>query len=167
MNLRKENMGNLINPTIHPQVRIFVAMLCEGFNVPSSETKIQAFANKLKHPHIPALMETYEIFTDGRASTTKMPTIAEVMAVYRGVEKRLTQKTIAQITNDKVQGIDYSESKRMFSKLITTIKSGGSVTTGITDLPVTDFQGGYKFTLSKDEKGQSWVYFHNHPVNEE
>ena len=160
-------MGNLINPTIHPQVRIFVAMLCEGFNVPSSETKIQAFANKLKHPHIPALMETYEIFTDGRANTKRMPTIAEVMEVYRGVEKRLTQKRVAQIINENSHEINYSESKRMFSKLITTIKSGGGVTTGITDLPVTDFQGGYKFTLSKDEKGQSWVYFHNHPANED
>lgn len=82
-------MTNLTEVTIHPQVRMFVAMLCEGFNVPSSETKIQAFANKLKHPHVPALLETYEIFTDGRASTTKMPTIAEVMEVYRGVEKDL------------------------------------------------------------------------------
>ena len=160
-------MGKLINSSIHPQVRIFVAMLCEGFNVPSSETKIQAFANKLKHPHIPALMETYEIFTDGRASTNKMPTIAEVMEVYRGVEKRLTQKKVEQITSEKTQGVDYSHSKVMFAKLIKTLKDGGAKHTGITDLPVTDFQGGYKFTLSRAETGRDWVYFHNHPVNHE
>ena len=106
-------MTNLTEVAIHPQVRMFVAMLCEGFNVPSSETKIQAFANKLKHPHVPALKETYEIFTDGRASTTKMPTI------------------------------------------------------NLNSMPVTDWQSGYQFTLTRDEKGQDWVKFHNHPAIED
>jgi len=87
-------MSNLTEVNIHAQVRVFVTMLCEGFNVPSSETKIQAFADKLQHPHVPALKETYNIFTDGRASTNKMPTIAEVMEVYRNVEKRYTTEEV-------------------------------------------------------------------------
>ena len=122
-------MTNLTEVAIHPQVRMFVAMLCEGFNVPSSETKIQAFANKLKHPHVPALRETYEIFTDGRASTTKMPTIAEVMEVYRSVEKRLTKVQEQKIIQENPKDIDYSESQRMFSKLTNMVKKGeGKVT---------------------------------------
>jgi len=160
-------MTNLTEVTIHPQVRMFVAMLCEGFNVPSSETKIQAFANKLKHPHVPALLETYEIFTDGRASTTKMPTIAEVMEVYRGVEKRLTKVQEEKLIQDKPREINYSESKRMFSQITEKIKKGVKTDTNINSMPVTDWQSGYQFTLSRDENGQDWVYFHGHPVNEE
>ena len=38
-------MSNLTNTNIHPEVRVFVAMLCEGFNIPSSETKVIAFAD--------------------------------------------------------------------------------------------------------------------------
>ena len=160
-------MTNLTEVNIHPQVRMFVAMLCEGFNVPSSETKIQAFANKLKHPHVPALRETYEIFTDGRASTTKMPTIAEVMEVYRSVEKRLTKVQEQKIIQENPKDIDYSESQRMFSKLTNMVKKGEGKVTNLTDLPVTDWLSGYQFTLSRDEKGQDWVYFHNHPANED
>tara|TARA_Y100000310_G_scaffold32170_1_gene30541 strand:+ start:156 stop:638 length:483 start_codon:yes stop_codon:yes gene_type:complete len=160
-------MTNLTEVNIHPQVRMFVAMLCEGFNVPSSETKIQAFANKLKHPHVPALRETYEIFTDGRASTTKMPTIAEVMEVYRSVEKRLTKVQEQKIIQENPKDIDYSESQRMFSKLTNMVKKGEGKVTNLSDLPVTDWLSGYQFTLSRDEKGQDWVYFHNHPAIED
>jgi hypothetical protein len=160
-------MTNLTEVAIYPQVRMFVAMLCEGFNVPSSETKIQAFANKLKHPHVPALRETYEIFTDGRASTTKMPTIAEVMEVYRSVEKRLTKVQEQKIIQENPKDIDYSESQRMFSKLTNMVKKGEGKVTNLSDLPVTDWLSGYQFTLSRDEKGQDWVYFHNHPAIED
>ena len=160
-------MTNLTEVNIHPQVRMFVAMLCEGFNVPSSETKIQAFANKLKHPHVPALKETYEIFTDGRASTTKMPTIAEVMEVYRSVEKRLTKVQEQKIIQENTREIDYSQSKIMFSKITQKIKKGEKATTNLNSMPVTDWQSGYQFTLTRDEKGQDWVKFHNHPAIED
>ena len=160
-------MSNLTEPNVHPQVRVFVTMLCEGFNVPSSETKINAFADKLKHPHIPALKETYNIFTDGRASTTKMPTIAEVMEVYKGVEKRYTKDQVQKITHENNQEIDYEKSKVMFSKLKETVIKGGKPTTGIIDRPVEDWQNGYKFTINRDENGKDHVYYHNHPRNEE
>ena len=118
-------MSNLTNPNIHPEVRIFVAMLCEGFNVPSSDTKIQAFADKLKHPHVPALKETYNIFTDGRGSTNKMPTIAEVMEVYKNVERRYTTEAVKKITHENIQEIDYEKSKVMFSELKEPVLQGG------------------------------------------
>ena len=159
-------MSNLTETNIHPQVRVFVAMLCEGFNVPSSETKIQAFADKLKHPHIPALKETYNVFTDGRASTNKMPTIAEVMEVYRSVEKRYTNEEVQKITHESIQEVDYEKSKAMFSQLKETIIKGGKPTRSIIDKPVTDWQNGYQFIINRDESGRDYVYYYNHPRNE-
>ena len=160
-------MSNLTEVNIHAQVRVFVTMLCEGFNVPSSETKIQAFADKLKHPHVPALKETYNIFTDGRASTNKMPTIAEVMEVYRGVEKRYTTEEVQKITHENIQEVDYEKSKEMFSELKETVIKGGKTNNSIIDKPVTDWQKGYQFTVTRDERGQDWVHYHNHPRNED
>ena len=160
-------MSNLTEVNIHAQVRVFVTMLCEGFNVPSSETKIQAFADKLKHPHVPALRETYNIFTDGRASTTKMPTIAEVMEVYRNVEKRYTKEEVDKITNENIKEVDFKKSKEMFSQLKETVIKGGKPTNSIIDRPVTDWQNGYKFTINRDEEGKDHVYYHNHPRNED
>ena len=160
-------MSNLTEVNVHAQVRVFVAMLCEGFNVPSSETKVQAFADKLKHPHVPALTETYNIFTDGRASTNKMPTIAEVMEVYRGVEKRMTREEVNKITHENNQEIDYEKSKAMFSQLKETILKGEKPNISLIDRPVTDWQKGYQFTVTRDENGQDWVYYYNHPKNED
>ena len=101
---------------IHPQVRAIVALLCEGYNVPSSETKIKAFADKLKHPHVPALKETYEMFTDGRTNSIKMPTIAEFMQVYKEVKIRHENRRNQKLIEHNNHTIDYSKSKIMFSK---------------------------------------------------
>jgi len=160
-------MSNLTNSNIHPEVRIFVTMLCEGFNIPSSETKVSAFAEKLKHPHIPALKETYNIFTDGRGSTNKMPTIAEVMEVYKNVERRYTTEEVKKITQENVPEIDYEKSKVMFSELKETVMKGVKPITSIIDRPVTAWQRGYQFTVTRDDNGQDWVHYHNHPRNED
>jgi len=160
-------MSNLTEVNIHPQVRMFVTTLCEGFNVPSSETKIQAFANKLKHPHVPALMETYNIFTDGRGATNKMPTIAEVMEVYRGVEKRLTKAEEQNILQNERMDIDYLKSRKMFTQLKDAVMKGDKPSTNLINRPVTSWQSGYEFTITRDEKGKDWVYYHNHPKNED
>ena len=159
-------MPNLTKINVHPQIRGFVTMLCEGFNVPSSETKIQAFAEKLKHPHIPALKETYNIFTDGRGSTNRMPTIAEVMEIYKNVERRLTKQEVQQITFDSTNEINLEQNRDMFNKLKQTIITGGKPTMNIIDKPVTDFQNGCKFTITRDDSGQDWVKYHNHPIND-
>ena len=159
-------MPNLTKINVHPQIRGFVTMLCEGFNVPSSETKVQAFAEKLKHPHIPALKETYNIFTEGRASTNKMPTIAEVMEVYKNVERRYTKQEVQQITFDSTNEIDIEKSKTMFNQLKQMVLKGGKPIMHIIDRPVTDFQNGYKFTITRDGNGKDWVKYHNHPIND-
>ena len=129
-------MSNLTNINIHPQIRVFVTMLCEGFNIPSSETKIRAFAEKLKHPHVPALTETYNIFTDGRGQSNKMPTIAEVMEVYKSVERRLTKHEVQKITIETSHDIDYEKSKKMFSLLKQTVSKGDRPITNLVDRPV-------------------------------
>ena len=154
-----------LTDNIHPQVRIFVTMLCEGFNVPNSDTKIKAFADKLKNPHIPALKETYNIFTDGRGSTNKMPTIAEVMEVYKTVEKRLTQTAEQRLLENTPKEIDYGKSKAMFSNLVTMVKGNKIYTKGLIDRETIDWQDGFKFSLNRDEKGQDWVHYFNHPAN--
>lgn len=55
----------------------------------------------------------------------------------------------------------------MFSELTQRIKKGEKATTNLNDMPVTDWQSGYQYTLNRDENGRDWVYFHNHPVNED
>ena len=151
---------------IHPQVRAIVALLCEGYNVPSSETKIKAFADKLKHPHVPALKETYEMFTDGRTNSIKMPTIAEFMQVYKEVKIRHENRRNQKLIEHNNHTIDYSKSKIMFSKLIKLVKEGGYRNRSICDMDVTGWEDGLKFTLSRDEDGKDYVYYHNHPIND-
>ena len=148
-------MSQSIEDTIHPQVKIFVTMLCEGFNVPNSVTKMQAFDEKLKHPHTPALRETYNIFTDGRASTNKMPTIAEVMEVYKGVVKRLTITSEQALLESQPKHIDYAKSKEFFSKLKKMVAGEIPKYSHSIDRNTVDWQ-----------KGQDFVYYHNHPNND-
>tara|TARA_R110000744_G_scaffold177436_1_gene296302 strand:- start:6 stop:491 length:486 start_codon:yes stop_codon:yes gene_type:complete len=158
-------MSLSIDDNIHPQVRIFVTMLCEGFNVPNSETKIQAFSDKLKNPHSPALRETYNIFTDGRASTNKMPTIAEVMEVYNAVTKRLTMTAEQSLLENVPKEVDFKHSKKMFHKLLQMVQGKVPTYKHPIDNDTVDWQDGYKFTLSRNDKGQDYVYYHNHPNN--
>lgn len=158
-------MSQSIEENIHPQVKIFVTMLCEGFNVPNSVTKMQAFDEKLKHPNNPALRETYNIFTDGRASTNKMPTIAEVMEVYKGVVKRMTMTSEQTLLESQPKHIDHNKSKQMFNTLAQLVNEADPVIPHLIDRNTVDWQNGYKFTLSRNDKGQDFVHYHNHPIN--
>jgi len=160
-------MSNLTNTNIHPEVRAFVAMLCEGFNIPSSDTKLLAFADKLGNPHTSALRDTYNIFTDGRGQTNKMPTIAEVMEVYKSVVKRMTMESEQKLLDNHPKEIDYENSKKMFHKLSQMVRNGIPHVKHPIDNDTIDWQHGYKFTLSRDNNGQDWVIYHNHPRNED
>ena len=158
-------MSNLTDTYIHPEVRAFVAMLCEGFNIPSSDTKLLAFADKLGNPHLPALKGTYNIFTDGRASTKKMPTIAEVMEVYKNEVKRMTMYSEQKLINDYPKEVNYNKSKQMFHELTETIKSGIKPIKSIIDRESTGWQDGFKFTITRDKEGKDFIYYHDHPNN--
>ena len=159
-------MSLSIEENIHPQVRIFVTMLCEGFNVPNSDTRIQAFADKLNNPNTVALRDTYNIFTDGRGATNKMPTIAEVMEVYKNVVRRQTipnQPLIETVSKE----VDYSRSKTMFNKLRQMVEGKIPTYKHPIDHDTIGWQEGVKFTLSRNDKGQDTVYYHNHPANDQ
>ena len=159
-------MSQSIEDNIHPQVKIFVTMLCEGFNVPNSVTKMQAFAEKLNHPHTPALRETYNKFTDGNASTNKMPTIAEVMEVYKGIVKRLTMTSEQTLLESQPKHIDHNKSKEMFNTLAQLVNEADPVIPHLIDRNTVDWQNGYKFTISRNDKGQDFVHYHNHSIND-
>ena len=153
---------------VHPQVRAIVALLCEGFNVPSSDTKIKAFADKLQHPNVDALKETYDIFTDGRGVSDKMPTIAEFMRVYREVKSRHENKSNQILIEDRNNRVNYSKNKQMFNKLITMVEKGHKVekSFSLCDREHTGVnEHGYKYSLTTDDMGRSYIYYYNHPVN--
>ena len=116
---------------VHPQVRAIVALLCEGFNVPSSETKIRAFADKLKHPHVEALKEAYDIFTDGRGSSDKMPTIAEFMRVYKDIKNRHENRSNRIYIEDRNVRVNHDRNKQMYNKLIAMVQKGGKRDTSL------------------------------------
>jgi len=155
---------SLTDSNIHPQVRIFVTMLCEGFNVPNSDARIQAFGDKLNNPNTTALKETYNIFTDGRGSTNKMPTIAEVMEVYKNVVRRQTTPNQPRIDSVPKE-VDYQRSKQMFNKLQQMVKGKIPVYKHPIDHDTIGWQDGVKFTLSRNKKGQDYVHYHNHSIN--
>ena len=153
---------------VHPQVRAIVALLCEGFNVPSSETKIRAFADKLKHPHVEALKEAYDIFTDGRASSDKMPTIAEFMRVYKDIKNRHENRSNRIYIEDRNVRVNHDRNKQMYNKLITMVQKGGKRDTSL-NLCQMDHTGctehGIQYTITTDKLGREYVHFHNHPIN--
>ncbi len=153
---------------VHPQVRAIVALLCEGFNVPSSETKIRAFADKLKHPHVEALKEAYDIFTDGRGSSDKMPTIAEFIRVYKEIKNRHENRSNRIVIEDNNVKVNYNRNKQMFNKLITMVQKGGRRDTNLCKMDHTGYtEHGIQYTITTDDLGREWVYFHNHPINHE
>ena len=152
--------------TIHPQVNICIAMLCEGFNVPLSETKIKAFAEQIgSNPHLTSLRQAYDTFASGRGSTQKMPTVAEFKQVYDEIKKRNESKQNEGSITYNNDHINYEHNKIMFQKLVNLAKKGGKKISGICDRTNQGYQDGYKFTLKRDENGKDHVYYHNHPIN--
>ena len=153
---------------VHPQVRAIVALLCEGFNVPSSETKIRAFADKLKHPHVEALKEAYDIFTDGRASSDKMPTIAEFMRVYKDIKNRHENRSNRIYIEDRNVRVNHDRNKQMYNKLIAMVQKGGKRDTSL-NLCQMDHTGctehGIQYTITTDKLGREYVHILNHPIN--
>ena len=140
---------------VHPQVRAIVALLCEGFNVPSSETKIRAFADKLKHPHVEALKEAYDIFTDGRGSSDKMPTIAEFIRVYKEIKNRHENRSNRIVIEDNNVKVNYNRNKQMFNKLITMVQKGGRRDTNLCKMDHTGYtEHGIQYTITTDDLGR-------------
>ena len=101
---------------IHPQVRRLVVQLCEAYNIPLTEVKLKVWQDKLKIPNSTVLKETYDIITDGRGSSLKMPSVAEFMQIYKERDRLYTRKRIETSQQISDQKRDYSKSKKMFSR---------------------------------------------------
>ena len=146
---------------IHPQVRRLVVQLCEAFNTPLTEVKLKVWQDKLKIPNSTILKEAYDIITDGKGASLKMPSIAEFMQIYKERERLYTKKRIETSQQLAHKDRDYSKSKKMFSNLRDMIKKGEPVNRGVCGMPVDGVQDGRKFTLTRDSDGKDYVQFHN------
>ena len=146
---------------IHPQVRKLVVQLCEAYNIPLTEVKLKVWQDKLKIPNSTVLKEAYDIITDGRGSSLKMPSIAEFMAIYKERERIYTKKRIETSQQLAHKDIDYSKSKKMFEDLRNFISEGKTINKGVCGMPVDGVQDGRKFTLTRGDDGKDYVQFHN------
>ena len=146
---------------IHPQVRRLVVQLCEAFNIPLTEVKLKVWQEKLRIPNSQVLKETYDIITDGRGASLKMPSIAEFMQIYKERERLFNKKKNDENRSIEDGNRDYAHSKKMFSEIKSNILAGRKVITGICDMPVHGTQDGKKFTLTRDSDGKDYIQFHN------
>ena len=62
--------------------------------------------------------------------------------------------------------VDFNRSKKLFNQLSQMVRSGKSYIKHPIDSDTIDWQNGYKFTLSRNDKGQDFVYYHNHSIND-
>ena len=146
---------------IHPQVRRLVVQLCEAYNIPLTEVKLKVWQDKLKIPNSTVLKETYDIITDGRGSSLKMPSVAEFMQIYKERDRLYTRKRMETSQQILDQNRDYSKSKKMFSEISELVKKGKPVNHGVCDNSVDGVHAGRKFTLSRGDDGKDYVQFHN------
>ena len=93
-----------------------VVQLCEAYNIPLTEVKLKVWQDKLKIPNSTVLKETYDIITDGRGSSLKMPSVAEFMQIYKERDRLYTRKRMETSQQILDQNRDYSKSKKMFLK---------------------------------------------------
>ena len=150
---------------IHPQTRNMLTRLCEAFNIPITTVKLQVWQEKLKIPDPDTLRETYEFITDGKSNTlNKMPTVAEFMSIYK---EKLSRKEKEINQENRIEPrIDYDKAREMFGHLSESIKTNQVINRGLCTVPVTDWENGQQFTITRDDNGKDNVFWHNHPKNE-
>ena len=115
----------------------------------------------MKIPNPILIKETYELITDGKGDSLKMPSVAEFLKIYKEKERLLTKKISDEKQIEYKNNINYAKSAQMFTRLKNTIKNKPSVTTNLCSFPVDGIQDGRKFTLTRDEMGRDWVKFNN------
>ena len=140
--------------------------LCEAFNIPITTVKLRVWQEKLKIPDPELLRETYEFITDGKSNTlNKMPTIAEFMSIYKSKQSRKEQER--KEDENKIHPIiDHNQAKEMFANINKAMRTRQVIRRGLCALPVTDWENGQKFTITRDENDKDYVLWHDHPKNE-
>ncbi len=151
---------------IHPQTRNMLTRLCEAFNIPITTVKLRVWQEKLKIPDPELLRETYEFITDGKSNTlNKMPTVAEFMSIYKSKQSRKEQER-KENENNTQPIIDHNKAREMFANITEAMKTTQVIKRGLCALPVTDWENGQQFTITRNENGMDYVLWHNHPRNE-
>ena len=122
---------------------------------------------KLQSPNNDVLIETYNILTDGKGQSHKMPTIAEFMSVYKEREKAFIRNQDLSITNEfphTASDKEYSKSK--IKEILDILKGGERVHTHFCDQPHEFDTPQLKGRLTRDAHGRDHCYYYNHPRNE-
>ena len=150
---------------IHPQVRMLVAQLCEAFNIPMQESKLEIWQQKLGIPNTQLLKEAYEQITDGKGVTLKMPTIAEFMHIYKEKESNFFKRQSANLEHQYGKKKDTQIAKVMVPKLVNAITDGTKVGGHLSKSPHEGVQDGQRFRLTRDAHGRDYCYFYDYAKN--
>ena len=155
----------MIEQKIHPQVRMLVAQLCEAFNIPMQESKLEIWQQKLGIPNTELLKEAYEQITDGKGVTLKMPTIAEFMQIYKEKESNFFKKQALNLEHRYGKQKDTQIAKVMVPKLLDAMNDGKRMVGNLCDKPHDGIQDGRTFRMTRDAHGKDWCYFHEYSKN--
>ena len=124
---------------------------------------------KLQSPNNDVLIETYNILTDGKGHSHKMPTIAEFMSIYKEREKAFIRNQDISITNEFPHTVSDKEySKVRVREIIDLLKgkSQGKITTNLCDQPHEFDTPILKGRITRDARGRDYCFYYEHPLNE-
>lgn len=121
---------------------------------------------KLQSPNNDVLIETYNLLTDGRGESNKMPTIAEFMSVYKEREQAFIRDQDIKISREfPSRKSDKEYNKQRVREIIDVLEGGEKVYTHLCDLPHEGVQNDIKFRMTRDAHGRDHCYYYNHPRN--
>ena len=131
-------------------------------------TRIQVWQEKLRSPNVDLLTETYNIITDGRGESHKMPTIAEFMSIYKERERLfLTNQNLLLTAEYGTKPTDKDYNRMRVKEIIDTLK--GKIIdrqkTHLCDQPHEFNTPELKGRLTRDAHGRDHCYYYDHPKN--
>ncbi len=130
-------------------------------------SKMKVWQDKLQSPNNDVLIETYNILTDGKGHSNKMPTIAEFMSVYRERERAFIRNQDLSISNEFPHTVSDKEySKSRVKEILDMLKGGKKVYTHLNDQPHEFDTPQLKGRLTRDAHGRDHCYYYDHPRNE-
>jgi len=130
-------------------------------------SKMKVWQDKLQSPNNDVLIETYNILTDGKGHSNKMPTIAEFMSVYKERERAFIRNHDLSITNEFPHTVSDKEySKKRVKEILDMLKGGKKVYTHLNDQPHEFDTPQLKGRITRDARGRDHCFYYDHPLNE-
>ena len=87
------------------------------------------------------------------------------MSIYKSKQSRKEQERKEE--ENKIHPIiDHNQAKEMFANINKAMRTRQVIRRGLCALPVTDWENGQKFTITRDENDKDYVLWHDHPKNE-